>query len=90
GHAGTCRTVRTSRHPSGHRHARHGRLRGPRRLRLDPRHAGTTLVALTGWSQVQDQQRARDAGFDHHFSKPADIGALQRVLASLVPAAAEN
>ncbi|MDQ3287497.1 MAG: ATP-binding protein [Pseudomonadota bacterium] len=59
-----------------------------RRLRSDPRHAHTTLVALTGWSQMQDQQRARDAGFDHHFSKPADIGALQRLLVTLVPAAA--
>lgn len=50
----------------------------------------TTLVALTGWSQVRDQQRARDAGFDHHFSKPADIGALQRLLVTLVPPAQEQ
>ena len=57
-----------------------------RRLRLEPRQQAVTLVALTGWSQVQDQQRARMAGFDHHFSKPADIGALQRLLATLVPA----
>ena len=56
-----------------------------RRVRQDPRHAPVTLVALTGWSQVQDQQRARMAGFDHHFSKPADIGALQRLLATLAP-----
>ncbi len=61
-----------------------------RRLRLDPRLADTTLVALTGWSQVQDQQRAREAGFDHHFSKPADIGALQRLLVTLVPTAPEQ
>jgi CheY-like chemotaxis protein len=60
-----------------------------RRLRLDPRHEHTTLVALTGWSQVQDQKRTRLAGFQHHFSKPADIGALQRLLATLVPAAAD-
>ncbi|HSM10979.1 MAG TPA: hybrid sensor histidine kinase/response regulator, partial [Lysobacter sp.] len=30
-----------------------------RRLRLEPRQQAVTLVALTGWSQVQDQQRAR-------------------------------
>jgi CheY-like chemotaxis protein len=57
-----------------------------RRLRLDPRNSRTMLVAVTGWSQVQDQQRTRAAGFNHHFSKPADIGALQRLLGSLQPA----
>lgn len=39
---------------------------------------------------MQDQQRSRLAGFDHHFSKPADIGALQRLLASLTPASAAD
>ena len=56
-----------------------------RRLRLDPGSARTTLVAVTGWSQVQDQQRTKAAGFNHHFSKPADIGALQTLLSSIRP-----
>ena len=30
------------------------------------------LVALTGWGQEEDQRRAREAGFDHHLTKPAD------------------
>ncbi|CAA9304065.1 MAG: Multidomain signal transduction protein including CheB-like methylesterase, CheR-like methyltransferase and BaeS-like histidine kinase [uncultured Lysobacter sp.] len=51
-----------------------------RRLRHDPDRAGTTLIALTGWSQSQDRERSRDAGFDHHLSKPVDIGALQSLL----------
>ncbi|MFC0679699.1 ATP-binding protein [Lysobacter korlensis] len=59
-----------------------------RRLRADPANARITLVALTGWSQVQDQRRSRDAGFDHHFSKPVDIGALQNLLTTLQPATA--
>ncbi|MBL0727270.1 ATP-binding protein [Piscinibacter sp. HJYY11] len=29
------------------------------------------LVALTGWGQPSDKERARNAGFDHHFVKPA-------------------
>ncbi|HZM33891.1 MAG TPA: response regulator, partial [Burkholderiales bacterium] len=41
------------------------------------------LVALTGWGQEQDRRRAHDAGFDHHFIKPADIGALQSLLSGL-------
>jgi CheY-like chemotaxis protein len=44
--------------------------------------AGTrpvTLVALTGWGQESDKERAFAAGFDHHFTKPVDperLGAL--------------
>src|SRR6187200_2893621 len=31
------------------------------------------LVAITGWGQEDDRRRAREAGFDHHFTKPADF-----------------
>jgi PAS domain S-box-containing protein len=41
-----------------------------------------TLVALTGWGQEEDRRRAREAGFDHHLVKPADIDALQKLLRS--------
>ena len=34
------------------------------------------LVAITGWGQEDDRRRAQDAGFDHHFTKPADFDAL--------------
>jgi len=43
----------------------------------------TALVALTGWGQDTDRRRARDAGFDHHLVKPADMGDLQRLLTTL-------
>src|SRR5262245_19418383 len=29
-----------------------------------------TLVALTGWGTEQDRRRSRDAGFNHHLTKP--------------------
>jgi CheY-like chemotaxis protein len=45
--------------------------------------APTTLVALTGWGQEGDRKRAREAGFDHHLVKPAEIDALQALLGSL-------
>jgi CheY-like chemotaxis protein len=53
-------------------------------------HAGhrAALVALTGWGQEQDRLRSRDAGFDHHLVKPADIVALQALLAQLAAAQA--
>jgi PAS domain S-box-containing protein len=40
------------------------------------------LVALTGWGQQDDMDRARDAGFDHHFRKPVDVRELQARLAA--------
>jgi PAS domain S-box-containing protein len=41
------------------------------------------LVALTGWGQEEDRRRAREAGFDHHLVKPAEVDALQQLLASV-------
>ena len=41
------------------------------------------IVALTGWGQEDDRRRSRESGFDHHLVKPADIGALRALLASL-------
>lgn len=45
---------------------------------------GVLLVALTGWGQEQDQQRAYAAGFDHHITKPAEPDALESLIASAV------
>jgi signal transduction histidine kinase/CheY-like chemotaxis protein len=41
-----------------------------RRLRALPGLAGAVLVALTGYGQDEDRERARAAGFDHHLLKP--------------------
>jgi CheY-like chemotaxis protein len=54
-----------------------------RRIRTAFPERPPTIVALTGWGQEDDRQRARDAGFDHHLIKPADISVLQALLASL-------
>jgi CheY-like chemotaxis protein len=42
-----------------------------------------TLVALTGWGQEEDRRHAREAGFEHHLVKPAEIDSLQALLVSL-------
>jgi len=34
------------------------------------------IVALTGWGQQADRARTREAGFDHHLTKPVDLEAL--------------
>jgi signal transduction histidine kinase/CheY-like chemotaxis protein len=40
------------------------------------------LVALTGYGQQEDQNRAREAGFDHHLIKPTDVTRLPELFAS--------
>lgn len=35
--------------------------------------AGPKLIAMTGWGQYADQERAREAGFDFHFVKPLSV-----------------
>ena len=45
------------------------------------------LVAVTGWSQVEDRQKSCAAGFDHHLSKPVDLDGLQALLAKVAAAA---
>jgi signal transduction histidine kinase len=53
------------------------------RMREDPQLAGAYLVALTGYGQADDKVRARDSGFDAHLVKPANLRALQEILASI-------
>jgi signal transduction histidine kinase len=48
-----------------------------RTLRADPRRAGLRILALTGWGQDSDRRRTREAGFDHHLTKPVDFDALE-------------
>ena len=38
--------------------------------------------ALSGYGAPTDKERAREAGFDHHFVKPVDAATLARVLAA--------
>jgi CheY-like chemotaxis protein len=47
--------------------------------RLVPDHA-PTLIAITGWGQKSDKERALAAGFDHHFTKPIHPDEIARVL----------
>ena len=45
------------------------------------------LVALTGFGQEQDREKAMRAGFDAHLTKPADGAALAEILAARYPGA---
>jgi PAS domain S-box-containing protein len=51
------------------------------RVRAEPWGKRATLVAVTGWGQESDRQRARVAGFDQHLTKPVDPAHLEALLA---------
>jgi PAS domain S-box-containing protein len=52
-------------------------------LRRLPGLAGVNLVALTGWGADSDRNRSRDAGFDHHLTKPVQLSDIEHILAEL-------
>ena len=56
-----------------------------RRIRQFPG-ANIGVVAITGWGQQQDKQRASHAGFNAHLTKPADPVELEKVIRSLARA----
>ena len=54
-----------------------------RTVRGGPRGADIRLVALTGYGQPSDVERARANGFDAHMTKPVDVDALLALLEGL-------
>jgi PAS domain S-box-containing protein len=51
-----------------------------RRLRAEPWAQTTPIVAITGWGQDDDRQRAKEAGFDGHLVKPIALDELSALL----------
>jgi signal transduction histidine kinase/ActR/RegA family two-component response regulator len=51
-----------------------------RRIRQQAWGRSALLVAVTGWGQDDDKERAKAAGFDHHFTKPVSPEAVEQVL----------
>lgn len=51
-----------------------------KRLRQDSRFKRTLIIALPGYGQESDRQRARDAGFDEHLTKPVNLEKLEPFL----------
>jgi CheY-like chemotaxis protein len=53
-----------------------------RRLRANPETRSLPLIALTGYGQDEDRQRALEAGFDLHLVKPVEPDRLEDAIAT--------
>jgi CheY-like chemotaxis protein len=54
-----------------------------RTLRELPEFTNVHIAAVTGWGQEADRRKAREAGFDSHFTKPLSPAVLQDLLATI-------
>jgi PAS domain S-box-containing protein len=57
-----------------------------RQMRKMPQLEAMRLIALTGYGQKEDQERARAAGFDGHLVKPVTLSALEQAIGGGSPA----
>ena len=53
------------------------------RIRREPALENMVLVAMTGYGREEDRRRSREAGFDHHLTKPAEFAEIERILANV-------
>jgi CheY-like chemotaxis protein len=49
-------------------------------LRSFPQYRSTRMIAVTGFAMYDDRERALEAGFDTHLSKPIDPAALTQAI----------
>ena len=54
-----------------------------REIRQTPWGGTTTIIAVSGWGEESDRKQSREAGFDHHVTKPLDYEGVQRILTTL-------
>jgi CheY-like chemotaxis protein len=57
------------------------------RLRKEPDFNSCVMIAVTGYGDFADRERARRAGFVHHLTKPADPVNVAELIASTTKAA---
>ena len=51
-----------------------------RRIREAPWGREMVLIALTGWGQDEDRRRTKEAGFDHHLTKPVAPDTIEELI----------
>jgi CheY-like chemotaxis protein len=61
-----------------------------RRIRSETWGKGMRLIAMTGWGKASDKERANDAGFDGHLTKPVVLTDLTRALSTIATKTAQG
>jgi CheY-like chemotaxis protein len=61
-----------------------------RTLRERPEFRHVHIAAVTGWGQEEDRRKARESGFDSHFTKPLSPAALEDLLATIAQRASSE
>ena len=51
-----------------------------KRIRAEAWGSRLILIAMTGWGQEDDKRKAKEAGFDHHVTKPVDPSILEQLI----------
>jgi len=59
-----------------------------RRIRQQAWGRSVLLLAVTGWGQDDDKERAKAAGFDYHFTKPVNPDEVEERVAAFLHASA--
>lgn len=54
-------------------------------IREEPWGKDAVVVAVTGWGGEADKRQAREAGFDHHLTKPVDPEVIRDLIAKSPP-----
>jgi signal transduction histidine kinase/ActR/RegA family two-component response regulator len=57
-----------------------------RRIRQQAWGRGALLLAVTGWGQDDDKEKAKAAGFDYHFTKPVNPEQVEEALSAFLKA----
>lgn len=55
-----------------------------RRIRREAWGRNVYLLAITGWGQADDKDKARASGFDWHLTKPVDPDVVEQLLADVL------
>ena len=55
-----------------------------RRIKADPRLAGTPIIAVSSFAMKGDEEKARAAGCDHYVTKPYSPIQLLRTIRTLL------
>ena len=53
-----------------------------RQLRREDNLKHVTIIAISGYGQEEDRRRSREAGMDHHLTKPLNFDDVTRLLTS--------